>query len=54
MVKKGIVIGAGVLVLLGLLFGRDGLSHVKTAGGMGQQAVHDACRSSLRSAGPAR
>jgi len=42
MVKKGILIGAGVLVLLGLLFGREGLSHVKTSLGMARQAVHDA------------
>jgi len=42
MVKKGILIGAGVLVLLGLLFGREGLSHLKTSLGMARQAVHDA------------
>ncbi len=42
MVKKGIVIGAAVLVLLGLLFGREGLSHVKTSLGMARQAVRDA------------
>jgi len=42
MVKKGILIGAGVLVLLGLLFGREGISHVKTSLGMARQAVRDA------------
>ena len=42
MVKKGILIGAGVLVLLGLLFGRDGLTHAKTLLGMGRDALHDA------------
>jgi hypothetical protein len=42
MVKKGILIGAAVLVLVGLLFGRDGLSHLKTSLGMAKQAVRDA------------
>jgi chromosome segregation ATPase len=41
MVKKGILIGVGVLVLLGLLFGREGFSHVKTAVGGIRQAVHE-------------
>ncbi len=41
MVKKGILIGAGVLVLLGLLFGREGFSYVKTAGTWFQQGVRD-------------
>jgi chromosome segregation ATPase len=42
MVKKGIVIGVGVLVLLGLLFGREGASYVKTSLGWVQQGVRDA------------
>jgi len=42
MVKKGILIGVGVLVLLGLLFGREGFSHIKTSLGMARQAVRDA------------
>jgi len=42
MVKKGILIGVGVLVLIGLLFGREGMSHVKTSLGMARQAVRDA------------
>ena len=42
MVKKGILIGAGVLVLLGLLFGREGWTHATTLLGMGRQAVRDA------------
>ena len=41
MVKKGILIGMGVLVFLGLLFGRDGLSHLKTSVGWVRQSVHD-------------
>jgi len=41
MVKKGILIGVGVLVLLGLLFGREGFSHFKTAVSGIRQAVHD-------------
>jgi len=41
MVKKGLLIGAGVLVLLGLLFGRDGFSHLKTSVGWVRQSVHD-------------
>jgi chromosome segregation ATPase len=41
MVKKGILIGAGVLVLLGLLFGRDALSYVKTAGNWVHEGVRD-------------
>jgi septal ring factor EnvC (AmiA/AmiB activator) len=42
MVKKGLIIGAAVVVLLGLFFGRDALSHVKTAAGWVHQSVHDA------------
>ena len=42
MVKKGILIGAGVLVLLGLLFGREGFSYVKTSLGWVRQGVRDA------------
>jgi hypothetical protein len=41
MVKKGILVGVGVLVLLGLLFGREGFSHVKTAIHGVRQAVHE-------------
>jgi hypothetical protein len=41
MVKKGILVGAGVLVLLGLLFGREGFSHIKTGLGWVRQSVHD-------------
>ena len=41
MVKKGILIGMGVLVFLGLLFGRDGLSNLKTSVGWVRQSVHD-------------
>jgi hypothetical protein len=41
MVKKGILIGAGVLVLLGLLFGREGLSHLKTSVGWLQQTARE-------------
>jgi chromosome segregation ATPase len=41
MVKKGILIGVGVLVLLGLLFGREVGSHLKTAASGIRQAVHD-------------
>jgi chromosome segregation ATPase len=42
MVKKGLLIGVGVLVLVGLLFGRGSVSHIKTSLGMVQQSVHDA------------
>jgi chromosome segregation ATPase len=42
MMKKGILIGAGVLVLLGLLFGREGFSYVKTSLGWVRQGVRDA------------
>jgi len=41
MLKKGIVVGAAALVLLGLLFGREGFSHVKTSLGWVRQSVHD-------------
>jgi uncharacterized coiled-coil protein SlyX len=41
MVKKGIVVGAAVLVLLGLLFGREGFSHVKTSLGWVRQSVRE-------------
>ncbi len=42
MVKKGIVIGAAALVLLGLLFGREGASYFKTSVGWVQEGVRDA------------
>jgi chromosome segregation ATPase len=41
MVKKGIAIGGAVLLLLGLLFGRDGASYVATALGGFRDSVHD-------------
>ncbi|MEX2175776.1 MAG: hypothetical protein WD872_15540 [Pirellulaceae bacterium] len=42
MMKKGILVGVGVLVLVGLLFGREGFSHVRTSLGMVRQSVRDA------------
>jgi hypothetical protein len=41
MVKKGLMIGIGALVLLGLLFGREGFSHVKTSLGWVRQSVRE-------------
>src|SRR4029079_10258001 len=41
MVKKGFVVGLAALVLLGLLFGREGFSHVKTSLGWVRQSVRD-------------
>lgn len=41
MVKKGIAIGAAVLLLLGLLFGRNGASYISTFAGSVQDSVHD-------------
>jgi chromosome segregation ATPase len=41
MVKKGILVGIGLAVLLGLLFGREGFSYVKTAGTWFRQGVRD-------------
>src|SRR5215510_5866604 len=41
MVKKGIFLGTAVAVLVGLLFGREGFSHVKTSLGWVRQSVHD-------------
>jgi uncharacterized coiled-coil protein SlyX len=41
MVKKGIVVGTAALLLLGLLFGREGFSHVKTSLGWVRQSVRD-------------
>jgi chromosome segregation ATPase len=41
MVKKGILLGSAALVLLGLLFGREGFSHVKTSLGWVRQSVRD-------------
>jgi chromosome segregation ATPase len=41
MVKKGIMLGTAALVLLGLLFGREGFSHVKTSLGWVRQSVRD-------------
>lgn len=42
MLKKGLFVGAAVLVLLGLFFGRDAASYVKTTASWMQQGVHDA------------
>jgi len=41
MVKKGIMLGVAALVLVGLLFGREGVSHVKTSLGWVRQSVRD-------------
>jgi hypothetical protein len=41
MVKKGMVLGAAALLLLGLLFGREGFSHVKTSLGWVRQSVRE-------------
>src|SRR3954464_6701647 len=41
MVKKGIFLSAAVAVLVGLIFGREGFSHVKTSLGCLRQSVRD-------------
>src|SRR5687767_11840146 len=41
MVKKGIMLGSAAAVLLGLLFGREGFSHVKTSLGWVRQSVRE-------------
>jgi hypothetical protein len=41
MVKKGIFLASAVAVLIGLLFGREGFSHVKTSLGWVRQSVRD-------------
>src|SRR5688572_19450528 len=41
MLKKGMVLGAAALLLLGLLFGREGFSHVKTSLGWVRQSVRE-------------
>jgi hypothetical protein len=41
MVRKGIVLGVAGLVLLGLLFGREGASHVRTSLGWVRQSVRE-------------
>jgi hypothetical protein len=41
MVKKGMMLGVAALVLVGLLFGREGFSHVKTSLGWVRQSVRD-------------
>ncbi len=41
MVKKGIFLGTAVAVLVGLLFGREGFSHVKTSLGWVRQSVRE-------------
>lgn len=40
--KKGLIAGGGVLLLLGLFFGRDALSYTKTTLGWVRQSVRDA------------
>jgi hypothetical protein len=42
MVKKGLFAGGAVLLLLGLLFGRDAFSYATTSIGWVRQSVHDA------------
>jgi chromosome segregation ATPase len=42
MMKKGLIVGVAALVLLGLFFGRDAASYVKTSVGWIHQGVHDA------------
>jgi len=41
MVKKALVLGGAALLLIGLLFGREGFSHVKTSLGWVRQSVRD-------------
>ncbi len=41
MLKKGIFLGTAVAVLVGLLFGREGFSHVKTSLGCLRQSVRE-------------
>ena len=41
MVKKGLMVGGAVLVLLGLLFGREGFSYAKHSLGSFRQGVRD-------------
>jgi hypothetical protein len=41
MLKKGIILGSAAAVLLGLLFGREGFSHVKTSLGWVRQSVRE-------------
>ncbi len=41
MVKKGIVLGSVAALVLGLLFGREGVSHVKTSLGWVRQSVRE-------------
>ena len=41
MVKKVILLGSAALVLVGLLFGREGFSHVKTSLGWVRQSVRE-------------
>jgi uncharacterized coiled-coil protein SlyX len=41
MVRKAIFLGSAVLVLVGLLFGREGLSHAKTSLGFVRQTVRE-------------
>jgi len=41
MVKKGILLGGAALLLIGLLFGREGFSHVKTSLKCVRQSVRD-------------
>jgi chromosome segregation ATPase len=41
MVKKGIMLGTAAALLLGLVFGREGFSHVKTSLGWVRQSVRE-------------
>src|SRR6476620_12421262 len=41
MVKKGIFLATAVAVLIGLVFGREGFSHVKTSLGCLRQSVRE-------------
>src|SRR6476659_11259231 len=41
MLKKGMFLGAAAAVLVGLLFGREGFSHVKTSLGCLRQSVRE-------------
>src|SRR5947208_14518193 len=41
MLKKGFLLGVASLVLFGLVFGREGFSHVKTSLGWVRQSVRD-------------
>jgi hypothetical protein len=42
MLKKGLLIGGALVLLLGLFFGRDAMSYTRTSLGWVQQSVRDA------------